>query len=90
LLGGSTGDSTQSTQYPMLLGGLGNASTRMEGAGITQPSSSWQLSMSGQLPSSGSLGSDANSQFLPYSRTPGDQDIIPDPFRVSQQFSAAS
>ena len=90
LLGGSTGDSTQSTQYPMLLGGLGNASTRLEGAGITQPSSSWQLSMSGQLPSSGSLGSDANSQFLPYSRTPGDQDIIPDPFRVSQQFSAAS
>jgi hypothetical protein len=90
LLGGSTGDSTQSTQYPILLGGLGNASTRMEGAGITQPSSSWQLSLSGQLPSSGSLGSDANSQFLPYSRTPGDQDIIPDPFRVSQQFSAAS
>jgi hypothetical protein len=90
LLGGDTGDSTTTTQYPILLGGITKPSTRLDGVGITEPSSSWQLSLSGQLPSMDSLGANAGSQFLPYSRTPGDQDIIPDPFRVSQQFSAAS
>jgi hypothetical protein len=42
------------------------------------------------LPSSTSLGSDPMSGFLPFSRQPGDQDRIPDPYRVSQSYSPAS
>ena len=40
-------------------------------------------------PSSASLGSDPNSQYLPYSRTPGDQDLIPDPYRNPSNFSTS-
>jgi hypothetical protein len=42
------------------------------------------------LPSTASLGSDANSGFLPHSRVPGDQDLIPDPYRLSRNFSTSS
>jgi hypothetical protein len=44
----------------------------------------------GRMPSSGSLGSDALSGFLPFSRQPGDMDLIPDPYRVSQSYSPSS
>jgi hypothetical protein len=43
-----------------------------------------------QFPSLGSLGLNANANFFPFSRTPGDMDLIADPYRVSQTFSAAS
>ena len=45
---------------------------------------------SSDLPSAKSLGSDESSQYLPYSRTPGDQDLIPDPYRVSSTFTTSS
>lgn len=79
-------DSSKSNQYPELLGGDGGrASTRIEGGGIVDPSG-----VGITLPPTSSLGSDENSKYLPFSRQPGDMDIIPDPYRVSQQFSAAN
>jgi hypothetical protein len=41
-------------------------------------------------PTSASLGTDAMSKFLPYSRVPGDQDLFPDPYRLGQFFSTSS
>jgi len=74
-------DSSKTNQYPELLGG-GDAkpSTRIDGVGIVPPTKNWQLANDGSLPSSESLKSSV----------PGDKDLIPDPYRVSQQFSAAS
>lgn len=84
-------DSSKTNQYPELLGGGDNRpSTRIDGGGIVAPSKNWQLAMDGSLPSSASLGATENSKYLPFSRQPGDMDLIPDPYRVSQQFSAAS
>jgi hypothetical protein len=45
---------------------------------------------SNTMPSSKSLGSDPLSGFLPFSRQPGDMDLIPDPYRVSQSYSPSS
>lgn len=42
------------------------------------------------LPSSESLGTNANSKFAPYSRVPGDQDVYPDPYRLGKFFSTSS
>lgn len=79
-------DSSKSNQYPELLGGDGGrASTRIEGGGIVDPSG-----VGITLPPTSSLGSDENSKYLPFSRQPGDMEMIPDPYRVSQQFSAAN
>jgi hypothetical protein len=84
-------DSSKTNQYPELMGGGDNKpSTRIEGGGIVAPSKNWQLTMDGSLPSDASLGATENSKYLPFSRQPGDMDLIPDPYRVSQQFSAAS
>lgn len=88
--GGSTSDSTKTTQYPELLGGGVEPSTRIEGVGVVAPSKSWQLSQSGDLPNACSLGAEERSAFFPFSRCPGDKDLIPDPYRVSQTYSAAS
>lgn len=81
------GDSTKTTQYPTLLGGFaaGGPSTRIEGVGVVPPSTPGL-----SLPSSASMGSDANSGFLPYSRQPGDMDLIPDPYRLSRSYSASN
>ena len=82
------GDSTKSNAYPSLLGGLqGRESTRLEGVGIVPPSG---FGLDGILPSSGVMGSDPNARFLPYSRQPGDQDLIPDPYRLAKNFSTSS
>jgi hypothetical protein len=84
----TAGDSSKSTPYPVLLGGqTGKSSTRIEGVGIVPPSGS---GLGGILPSSAALGTDANSGFLPYSRQPGDQDLIPDPYRLAKNFSTSS
>lgn len=76
-----TGDSSKSNVYPELIGGtLGRApdtSSRTPGAGITFPSTS-------------SLGLGDISRYFPFSRTPGDLDVIPDPYRLSKTFSASS
>jgi hypothetical protein len=85
---GTNGDSSKTSKYPQLLGGGDRKpSTRIEGVGIVPPSSSSTTDM---LPSPSQTGSDPNSQYLPYSRTPGDQDMIPDPYRVSKTFQQSS
>lgn len=84
-------DSSKTNHYPEIMGGGNNKpSTRIAGGGIVAPSKNWQLAMDGSLPDCKSLGCDENSRYLPYSRQPGDMDLIPDPYRVSQQFSSAS
>jgi len=84
-------DSSKTNSYPELLGGGdGKPSTRIDGAGIVDPSKNWQLANDGSLPNCTSLGCDENSRYFPYSRQPGDMELIPDPYRVSQQFSSAS
>jgi hypothetical protein len=83
-------DTSKTNQYPELLGGLGDTTSVRTPSGIQGPSQSWLLSQSGSLPSTASLGSDANSGYLPYSRVPGDQDLIPDPYRLSRNYSTAS
>lgn len=84
-------DSSKTSQYPELMGGTDSKpSTRIAGGGIVAPSKSWQLANDGSLPSDASLGATENSKYLPFSRQPGDMDLIPDPYRVSQQFSSAS
>lgn len=89
---GPIGNSTKTTQYPELMGGMnaGGDKTRIDGIGLTEPSQNWKLSMSGMLPSADSLGSGDLSKYLPWSRTPGDMDKIPDPYRVSKTFSTSS
>lgn len=42
------------------------------------------------LPSIESTGSDEKAKFLPFSRSPGDMDLIPDPYRVSSTFTTSS
>ena len=81
------GDSTKTTQYPTLLGGFmgGKPSSMVPGVGLVSPSTPGL-----SLPSSASLGADANSGYLPYSRQPGDMDVIPDPYRLSKSYSASN
>lgn len=81
------GDSSKMNVYPELLGGIIKPSTRVEGAGIVKPSKNSDTSL---LPSAGGLGATEDSKYFPTSRTPGDMDLIPDPFRVSQTFSASN
>ncbi len=87
---GNPGDSTKTNQYPELMGGFVDTSTRIPGVGVVAPSKNWLLTMDGSLPSSCSLGSDANSSFFPTSRCPGDMDVIPDPYRLARNYSTAT
>jgi hypothetical protein len=84
------GDSSQTNVYPELLGGRIDSSSRIPGAGITAPSKNWTLTKNGSLPTKTSLGSDEMSRYFPFSRTPGDMDVIPDPYRVAKTFSTSS
>lgn len=83
-------DSSKVNKYPELWGGMGDCTSVRTPSGIQNPSQSWLLSQSGALPSTASLGCDANSQYLPYSRVPGDQDLIPDPYRLARNYSTAN
>lgn len=84
----AAGDSSKSTPYPVLLGGeTGKSSTRIEGVGIVPPSFS---GLSSTLPPSKVLGTEDNARFLPFSREPGDQDLIPDPYRLAKNYSTSS
>jgi len=86
--GASSGNSTKDSTYPELLGGgVPKKSTRIDGVGIVDPSKNSDTT---GLPSSAGLGSDENSKYFPTSRVPGDMDLIPDPYRVSQTFSASN
>jgi hypothetical protein len=85
------GDSSKTNTYPELMGGRGGAaSTKVDGAGIVSPSKNWLLTTDGSLPSMDSLGASEMSKYFPTSRTPGDMDLIPDPYRLSRNFSTSS
>jgi hypothetical protein len=87
-VGGSSSDSTKSTPYPTLLGGMmGKSSTRIDGVGVTSPSGA---GLGDVMPSDASLGTDANARFFPHSRQPGDMDIVSDPYRLAKNFSTSS
>jgi hypothetical protein len=88
--GADQGDTTGSRSYPFLIGPKGPASTRIDGVGIMPPSKNYQLAQDGSLPTPESTGSAEGSQFLPNSRVPGDQDLIPDPYRVASAFSTST
>ena len=90
--GGSSrdGDSSTTNVYPELLGGMIDSSSRIPGAGITAPSKNWALANDGSLPPEKTMGADEMSRYFPFSRTPGDMDVIPDPYRVAKTFSASS
>jgi hypothetical protein len=88
-------DSSKTNQYPELIGGGGSStSTRTSGAGGAGVGFGFGgigADFGGAaLPTTGGLGSDPNNRFFPTSRTPGDMEIIPDPYRVSQQFQTSS
>ena len=72
-----TDDSTKTSRYPELLGGGGN--------GVPSKKDD-----KGLIPTAGGLGSLESSRFFPFSRVPGDMEKIPDPYRVSQTFTAAN
>lgn len=81
-------DTSKTLEYPQLLGGGEfKPSTRIDGVGIVAPSLN---SSTEGLPSSKSLGTDENAKFFPHSRSPGDMDLIPDPYRVSSTFTTSS
>ena len=88
--GGPTADSSRTNRYPELMGGMTDTSTRIEGVGVVEPSKNWKLTMDGSLPPACSTGSDSGSSLFPTSRCPGDMDLIPDPYRLSRNFSTAS
>jgi hypothetical protein len=73
-----------SGRYPNILGPPRQSSAYMSGVGVVPPA------QGGNLPSAASTGSDPMAGFLPFSRQPGDQERIPDPYRVSQSYSASS
>jgi hypothetical protein len=73
-----------SGRYPNLLGPPRERAPYMSGVGVVPPS------QSAILPPPGSTGSDPMAAYLPYSRQPGDRELIPDPYRVSQSYSPAS
>lgn len=78
--------------YPTLLGPKDPGSTMVEGVGVVPPSKNYTLTQSGQLPGAASLGlaDGVGGAANPLSRQPGDMDLIPDPYRVSQSYSTSS
>ena len=73
-----TDDSSSRNRYPELLGGRGN--------GVPKKNEDEK----GAMPTIGGLGGLGSSRFFPFSRGPGDMEKIPDPYRVSQTFTAAN
>jgi hypothetical protein len=88
-LDGAGIDSSKTTQYPELLGG-GDPAARNREASAGGGGFGFGIDLKGAMPSAGGLGSTEESKFFPFSRQPGDMDLIPDPYRVSQQFSSSS
>jgi hypothetical protein len=84
----------KSNQYPELLGGGDPAARQRErGAGGGFGFGFGSLAggdLQGAMPTAAGLGATEQSRFFPTSRQPGDMELIPDPYRVSQQFSSAS
>lgn len=89
-LSGGRVDTTRTTRYPELMGGMVDTSTRIPGVGVVPPSKNWMLTTNGSLPSADSLGATEMSKYFPTSRTPGDMDVIPDPYRLSRNYSTST
>jgi hypothetical protein len=79
-----------SRDYPTLIGPLPKESKMVEGGGVARISQNESLVKSGILPDPTSTGSDPNSQFFGTSRmpardgssrSPGDQDLFPNPYQ---------
>ena len=70
-----------SRDYPTLFGPEPKESKMVEGGGITGISQNESLIKSGTLPGAKSTGSDPNSRFFGTSRSPGDQDLFPNPYQ---------
>jgi hypothetical protein len=85
-VGGVETDSTQINKYPTLVGGH-TAAGVMGGGGAGGGQTPLPKI---EFPSLRSLGLNDMSQFFPFSRSPGDMDVVPDPFRVNRNFSTAS
>lgn len=64
------GDSSKTNVYPGILGGFSAGGGTVRGIGGAPTGAGRDF----DLPSLGSLGLNDNSQFLPFSRTPGDQE----------------
>lgn len=80
----STKSSTKPT-YPSLMGPnfLAAGTSGSAGAGKS-------AGVAFNLPSAGSMGSDLMSKYLPGSRVPGADDLIPNPYLQARSFSGAS
>jgi hypothetical protein len=85
-VGGLDVDTTQINKYPTLIGGH-TAAGVMGGGGAGGGQARVPKI---EFPSLRSLGLNGMSQFFPFSRSPGDMDVVPDPFRVNRNFSTAS
>lgn len=70
-----------SGQYPEIWGGGGSKG----GPGGTGAAGG-QGGSSIVMPPLSSLGLDSNAMYFPYSRSPGDMDLVPDPYRVAQSW----
>jgi hypothetical protein len=88
-MGSGFGGGDDTRGYPTLLGPTPKPSTMVEGAGIIRDPRGAGSGSDFNTPSSSSLGSDPDNQYLPYSRTPGDKDLIPDPYRNPSNFSTS-
>jgi hypothetical protein len=71
-----TAASGKARNYPVLFGPKDPGSRYIEGVGVVAPSKSAQITSSGVLPG--------------VSDVPGDRDLIPDPYRVSQSYSTST
>ena len=77
--------STTKPTYPSLMGPnfLADGTSGSAGAGKS-------VGVAFNLPSAGSMGSDLMSKYLPGSRVPGADDLIPNPYLQARSFSGAS
>jgi hypothetical protein len=83
--GDSVARDPSTIRHPLLLGPSATGDKKLiDGIGVVESSTA-------NLPSSAQTGSNEDSKYLPYSRVPGDQDLIPDPYRTSGgEFSTSS
>lgn len=87
--GDSVARDPSTIRHPLLLGpGAKGSNKLIDGIGVVESSTAGEHV---NLPSSAQTGSNENSKYLPHSRVPGDQDLIPDPYRTGGgEFSTSS
>jgi len=80
----STAKSESKPLYPSLMG------PDFLAAGTSGSAGAASSGVAFNLPSAGSMGSDLMSKYLPGSRVPGADDLIPNPYLQARSFSGAS